>query len=239
MLKRGGSTKHAQGVQLFFKEEVRSHGWRTPDLRRLAHNLSREIYKTAGINFLVAVADNLFSGPVVEEKIFPVLLLEKLTAEFADDEFRLFESWLARITSWADHDALVHELIGPMIVAEPKRVPVVFEWAKAPDRWHRRAACVALIRGARRKQFFPQITRLSNLMLDQEDEMVEKGLSWLLRETAKANPKRTIPYLMKIRDRAPRRVLRTACETLSPAERLPVLGFARRDRLAGRRGGLR
>jgi 3-methyladenine DNA glycosylase AlkD len=126
-----------------------------------------------------------------------------------------------------------------MIMAEPKRVPSVFEWAKSGDRWHRRAACVGLIRGARHRQFFPEITRLSNLVLDHEDDMVQKGLGWLLRETAKADPKRTIPYLMKIRDRAPRRVLRTACETLSPAERLRVLGFARRDRLAGRRGGLR
>jgi 3-methyladenine DNA glycosylase AlkD len=44
--------------------------------------------------------------------------------------------------------------------------------------------------------------------------MVQKGLGWLLRETAKTDPKRTLPYLMKIRDHAPRLVLRTACETL-------------------------
>ena len=44
--------------------------------------------------------------------------------------------------------------------------------------------------------------------------MVQKGLGWLLRETAKFDAKRTVPYLMKIRGRAPRLVLRTACETL-------------------------
>jgi len=44
--------------------------------------------------------------------------------------------------------------------------------------------------------------------------MVQKGLGWLLRETAKFDAKKTIPYLMKIRGRAPRLVLRTACETL-------------------------
>jgi len=231
MLKRGGSAEHAQGVQWFFKGEVRAHGWRTPDLRRLAHQLTGEIYQTSGLNFLVAVADNLFSSRVLEEKIFAVLLLERLTAEFGDEHFRLFESWLTRICSWAEHDALVHDLIAPMMVAEPRRVAAVFEWAKSGDRWHRRAACVALIRAARRKQFFPEITRLSNLVLDQllhdqldqEDDMVQKGLAWLLRETAKADPKRTLSYLMKIRDRAPRRVLRTACETLNPAERRRVL----------------
>jgi 3-methyladenine DNA glycosylase AlkD len=62
--------------------------------------------------------------------------------------------------------------------------------------------------------FFPEITKLSNSLLGDEDDMVQKGLGWLLRETAKFNPKRTVPYLMKIRKRAPRLVLRTACETL-------------------------
>jgi 3-methyladenine DNA glycosylase AlkD len=54
--------------------------------------------------------------------------------------------------------------------------------------------------------------------------MVQKGLGWLLRETAKADPERTVPYVMKIRKRSPRLVLRTACETLSPAARKRVLG---------------
>ena len=67
--------------------------------------------------------------------------------------------------------------------------------------------------------------RLSNQLLQNEDEddIVLKGLGWLLRETAKADPERTVPYLMKIRKNAPRLVLRTACETLSPSARETVL----------------
>jgi 3-methyladenine DNA glycosylase AlkD len=89
---------------------------------------------------------------------------------------------------------------------------------------------VALIRGTREKKFFSQIVRLSNQLLRIKDErekdkdhMVQKGLGWLLRETAKADPARTVPYLMKIRNKAPRLVLRTACETLSAAKRRQVL----------------
>jgi 3-methyladenine DNA glycosylase AlkD len=71
--------------------------------------------------------------------------------------------------------------------------------------------------------FFPQITKLSDFLLTDEDDMVQKGLGWLLRETAKFNAKRTVPYLMKIRARAPRLVLRTACETLPVAVRKRIL----------------
>ena len=45
----------------------------------------------------------------------------------------------------------------------------------------------------------------------------------MLRETAKFDAKRTVPYLMKIRRRSPRLVLRTACETLPEATRMKIL----------------
>ena len=222
-LKDGGSAEHAAGVQWFFKDEIKSHGWYTADLRRAAVRSRREVRKEHGLDFLIEVADRLFSGSVLEEKIVAVFLLENLDREFRDTEFRLFENWLDRISNWADHDALVHDLIAPMIASKPTRAKTVFRWAKSADRWHRRAACVALIRGSRAKMFFPEINKLSNLLLADQDDMVQKGLGWLLRETAKFDAKRTVPYLMEIRRRAPRLVLRTACETLTPAVRKRVL----------------
>jgi 3-methyladenine DNA glycosylase AlkD len=222
-LKDGGSAEHAAGVQWFFKDKIKSHGWYTADLRRAAVRFRRELRKEHGLGFLVEVADQLFSGSVLEEKVVAVFLLEKLDSEFGDREFRRFESWLDRISSWADHDALVHDLIGPMIAAKPARTKAIFRWAKSPNRWRRRAACVALIRGARAKMFFPEIKKLSDLLLGDKADMVQKGLGWLLRETAKFDAKRTVPYLMQIRGRAPRLVLRTACETLPVAVRRRIL----------------
>ncbi|MFZ0139330.1 MAG: DNA alkylation repair protein, partial [Candidatus Sulfotelmatobacter sp.] len=207
ILKNGGSAEHAADVQWFFKDEIQSHGWYTADLRRAAVCFRREVRKEHGLDFLISIADQLFSGSVLEEKIAAVFLLEKLDGEFGDAEFKLFETWLDRIGSWSDHDALVHDLIAPMIASKPARAKTVFHWAESANRWHRRAACVALIRGSRAKMFFSEITKLSDFLLADEDDMVQKGLGWLLRETAKFNAKQTVPYLMKIRGRAPRLVL--------------------------------
>jgi len=222
-LRQGGSREHAKGVQWFFKEEVRSHGWYTADLRRFARQASREIQKTCSLPVLVEVADRLFTGKILEEKVFAVLLLEKSVARFGEREFKLFESWLDRVTSWADHDGLVHYLIGPLVAAEPRRTARALAWTKSRNRWRRRAAAVSLIRGARQRTFFPQIARVSDALLRDQDDMVQKGLGWLLREAAKADRKKTVPYLLRIRDRAPRLVLRTACETLPVAMRARVL----------------
>jgi len=149
----------------------------------------------------------------------------------------LFESWLDRVSSWADHDGLVHYLIGPMVAADHRRTARALRWAKSKNRWRRRAAAVSLIRAVRQKMFFPEIVRVSEAMLADQDDMVQKGLGWLLREAAKADPKTTVPYLLRIRDRAPRLVLRTACETLAPTTKSRALSrmssFASLRRLAG------
>ena len=219
----GGSAPHSAEVQHFFKEVVQSRGWRTADMRKVAVRFRRQIGKELGDDFLLAVSDRLFRGRVLEEKVFAVFLLEGQTDKFGDREFQLFEAWLDRITTWADHDGLVHYLISPMVAADPHRSRDVFRWARSKKRWHRRAACVALIRATRSKAMFAEIKRLSDFLLHDQDDMVQKGLGWLLRETAKADAKKTVPYLMTIRSKAPRLVLRTACETLPAEVRIRIL----------------
>jgi 3-methyladenine DNA glycosylase AlkD len=223
LLRDGGSAPHSAEVQWFFKEEIKSRGWYTAELRKVATRSRRSIVREQGMEFLVRVADELFTGQILEEKVFAVFLLEKQTHLLTEKEFRLFASWLDRISSWADHDALAHDVLAPMMIGEPVRVREVFRWAKSRNRWRRRAACVALIRGTRKKKFFPEVIRLSEILLADVDDMVQKGLGWLLRETTKYDPKRTVPYLIKIRERAPRLVLRTACETLPASTRKRIL----------------
>ena len=232
VIEDGGSAPHASEVQRFFKEEVQSRGWYTAELRKLSVRFRRTLLREMGYDFLLKVADKLFSGSILEEKACAVFLMEKLTGEFGDREFRLWESWLGRVSNWADHDALVHSLIGPMMVDEPRRAVKVFAWARGRNPWRRRAACVALIRGTRKKMFFPQVVKLSGMLLKDEHPMVQKGLGWLLRETVKADPQRGVRYLDTVRERAPRLVLRTAVETLSPELRAKIL---HRERVGSRR----
>ena len=223
VIQNGASAPHAEEVQRFFKEEVASRGWHTAELRKVAYRFHRVLLKEHGLDYLVSVADQLFQGRVLEERGMAVMLLEKSVPQFGPKQFLLFDEWLDRVSSWADHDGLVHYLISPMIADDPSRLPVVFQWARSPNRWRRRAASVALIRGARRRLFRLEIARLSEMLLGEDDDMVRKGLGWLLREHAKADPASAVKLLMKLRARAPRLVLRTACETLDAKTRSKVL----------------
>jgi 3-methyladenine DNA glycosylase AlkD len=224
VLKNGGSAPHTEEAQRFFKHEVQSRGWRTAELRKIAKGFRRAIVAEHGLPYLLLVADQLFRGEILEEKAFAVMLLEGMTKQFSREEFKLFESWLDRVSSWADHDALVHYLIGPMIAVDDGYLTRLPRWAKKKSVWHQRAAAVSLIHSTRQHKNFDHIQLITELLLPSNDDMVQKGLGWLLREAAKANPDETVAYLMTIRDRTPRLVLRTACETLPAATRDRVLG---------------
>src|SRR5271169_3649709 len=126
----GGSTPHTEEVQRFFKHEVQSRGWYTAELRKVARRFRRAILAEHGLPYLLQVSDQLFRGEVLEEKIFAVMMLEGMTGEFGRDEFKLFESWLDRVSSWADHDGLVHYLIGPMIAADDSLLSRLPRWAR-------------------------------------------------------------------------------------------------------------
>ena len=111
-----------------------------------------------------------------------------------------------------------------MVAADDHYLARPPKWAKKKSIWHQRAAAVALIHSTRQHKNFAHIELIAELLLPSDDDMVRKGLGWLLREAAKANPKQTVAYLMTIRERTPRLVLRTACETLPAIEKLRVLG---------------
>ncbi len=230
VLKNGGSAPHVEEVQWFFKQEVKSRGWYTGELRKVAVRFRRTILAEHDLSYLLEVADQLFRGNMLEEKVFAVLMLQGIVGEFGKREFKMFEGWLDRISSWADHDGLVQYLIGPILAADATLLSRPPRWAKSKKRWHRRAAAVSLIHCTRQHKNFADIQRITEMLLGDDDDMVQKGLGWLLREAAKANPKQTVEYLMTIRERSPRLVLRTACETLPVATRERVLAKARASR---------
>lgn len=227
VLINGASAPHVAEVQRFFKDEIQSRGWYTKELRKLARRFTRVIRGQEGLDYLVEVADDLFHGNILEEKVLAVLLLEPCAGDFGAADFKLFERWLDRVSTWADHDALVQYILGPMMVADPKRLRRVLVWSRSHNRWRRRASAVVLLRGTNQGLFWEEVQQISQALLEDDDDMVRKGVAWLLRETARFDGARTIPFLMSIREKAPRFVLRTACERLPPEDRTRILARSR------------
>jgi hypothetical protein len=109
--------------------------------------------------------------PVLEESAGRHHL--QIACRFGSAEFRRFETWLGKVVSWADHDALAMYLIGPLLVADPRRVKRPLRWAVSRSHWRRRAAAVSLIHGVRRGLFGGG--RRRRRLLADRDDMVRKA----------------------------------------------------------------
>ncbi len=220
-LKRKGSPAVARSVQRFFKEPVPAYGWRTAAVRKLAQRLRREI--AGDTRLLFAVAEKLFAGPTIEEQSLGVILLERAVQKFGAGEFRRLEGWLRHVKNWAACDALCVSLLGAILLREARLAARVRRWAHSRNFWRRRAAAVSLVPAARRGVHGKEIFRVATRLLCDDEYMVQKGVGWLLREAAKARGPEVVTYLLRMTKRAPRLVLRTACETLPARARRRIL----------------
>lgn len=222
-LRRKGSPAVARNVQRFFKEPVPAYGWRTAEVRRLGQRLRRELAADGGPRLLLVVAEKLFAGPTIEEQSLGVFLLERAVRRFGAAEFRRLERWLRHVNNWAACDALSVSLLGAILLGEKRSRARVHRWAWSRNLWYRRAAAVALVPAARRGVYANHIFRVATRLLGDEEEMVQKGVGWLLREAGKARHPRLVPFLLRVKHRAPRLVLRTACEKLPARARRRIL----------------
>jgi 3-methyladenine DNA glycosylase AlkD len=97
-------------------------------------------------------------------------------------------------------------------------------WATSPNRWRRRAAAVSLVPAARRGAMLHKALGLADLLMEDRDDMVQKGVGWMLKEASKPHPREVREYLLAWRDRASALVLRYASEKLPPGQRVLKTG---------------
>jgi 3-methyladenine DNA glycosylase AlkD len=218
---------YREGARAFFKEEVDLYGVRTPKVRRVAADAYREVkhWPDAARN---SFCRELWKSGKFEEGGIAVAVYQRLRRQCASREFRLFEKWIDRwVRNWAHCDGVSSWLLSASIENEPSLIRLLPPWTKSPNRWKRRAAAVSLLQEAKRGRHTDAIFDIARRLIEDEDDMVRKGVGWVLKETYPAKPRETVQFIESVRDRSARLVLRIAAEKMTPRDRERVL---RRDR---------
>ena len=99
----------------------------------------------------------------------------------------------------------------------PESVNTVKSWAESDNRWLKRAAAVSLIIPAKKGLFLQEAFEISDMLLNDGDDMVQKGYGWLLKEASRKRQKEVFKYVLKNRKTMPRTALQYAIE-LMPKE---------------------
>jgi 3-methyladenine DNA glycosylase AlkD len=100
----------------------------------------------------------------------------------------LYDHFIVDGAWWDLVDPVATRLVGPVLVADRRRVePIVRRWSVDADMWRRRAAILVQI-GARHATDVALLADVIDANADGADFFIRKAIGWALRECAKTNP---------------------------------------------------
>ncbi len=213
-----------KGVENFFREPADAYGVRAPGVKTVAREACREV-KSWPDAALEKLAAELWKSGKLEEAGIAILIYRQRAKRCGAREFRLFERWIDRyVHNWANSDGVASWLLAASIGNEPALIGELHGWVGSPNRWKRRAAAVALLQEAKQGRNTGAIFRIAGALLEDPDDMVQKGVGWVLKETYPKKPAEVMRFLLPRAARTPRLVLRLAAEKMTAADRARLLG---------------
>jgi 3-methyladenine DNA glycosylase AlkD len=159
----------------------------------------------------------LFRSDYSEEAAVASVRTPKLTSQFEPADLAIFKRWIdTYVNDWAKCDTFCNHTIGNFVEMYPESINEIVSWTSSPNRWMKRAAAVSLIIPARKGQFLKEIFTISDRLLTDKDDMVQKGYGWMLKEASKLHQDDVFQYILKHRKEMPRTALRYAIEKMPP-----------------------
>ena len=218
-LARHDKPANRANYQQFFKEKLKEpYGLKVPILRRIANECFKEVKGKPAKEILDTCDELLASGERYMRAIAFIWAL-KVKADYRKTDFARFERWLKNyVNNWGNCDHFCG-ISGELLVLYPELVSRTKKWAKSKNRWFRRAAAVSLIEPVRKRLMLKEVFRTADLLLTDDDDMVQKGYGWMLKEAGNQFPDEVFKYVMKNKQKMPRTALRYAIEKYPQAKR--------------------
>lgn len=211
--------KNVEKYSRYFKEGFDAYGLSEQLLRdKVQEILSRPDFN---MKLLLKAAPLLLKTGKYEQTSFAILLLNAHADRFDVKTFKSVEKWFSvGISNWAHCDVLCGTTLKEFMARRLITLDDLSGWRTAENKHQRRAVPVAMLNLLKTaKDFKPLFQFIEPLMLDPEDK-VQQGLGWFLREAWKLQPRLTEAFLLKWKDRSPRKIYQYATEKMSPEDKL-------------------
>jgi 3-methyladenine DNA glycosylase AlkD len=213
-LRRNINNRYKESIQRFFKEKVKNYGVKSAAVKKIAREYFVDI-KNLDKEEIFRICSELLKSGYSEEKSIAFDWLFQLKKQYQKQDFKIFEQWLNKyVSDWGDCDNFCTGAFGEFILQFPRFFNKIRIWAKSKNRWMRRASAVILIYSTRRGKFIEESLKIADILLIDEDDLVQKGYGWMLKELSNLYPNLVFRYIMKNKYSMPRTALRYAVEKL-------------------------
>jgi 3-methyladenine DNA glycosylase AlkD len=200
--------------QRFFKETIMCYGIKTPTVTAIARKYWKEV-KGRSKAEIFSLCEELYQSAYLEESFIVSEWAHALSGRYEKDDLAVFRRWIdTYITNWASCDGFCNHTMGNFMEQCPEHIDELKHWTQSQNRWMRRAAAVSLIVPAKHGKFLKESLEIANLLLTDDDDMVQKGYGWLLKEASRMHTDAVFSYVMENRRGMPRTALRYAIELM-------------------------
>jgi len=213
----GDPEKKAQ-LKRYFREPIESHGLTSQQTKEIAKKYYPEV--KGDLTLAICLTGELLSHKNLSYSSVALRILERFSRHLEPGHFPVFDGWVDHLTNWATTDHLCTKIIAETVKKDPALVENLLEWTGSENRWRRRAAAVSLVPMARRGEQLGDVFRVANRLMTDGDDMVQKGVGWMLKEASKKHPDEVREHLLRWREESPALILRYASEKLPKGKRV-------------------
>jgi len=211
-LKQKGSRKIVKEKRRFHKEDITCYGLTVRQIQEIVEKFYPMVQDD--LELALKVGEALLKSKVMEEGSVAIRILQKMTNKFTPHLFETFDRWIDYCTNWSITDTLSYRLIGEVLTLDASKIEQLLRWTTSKNRWRRRAAAVSLVKPALKGIFLNEVFMIAERLMTDSDDMVQKGVGWLLKDASWKHPKEVSDFLLKWKEEAPALVLRYASERL-------------------------
>jgi len=224
MLKAVSSEANRRSTERFFKDYVDAIGVKATDIRPISREVIKWTRVNGGFPQALMLIKPLWKNGKLEERMVACALFYEYRDEFDDSSWRTATSFIRDLHDWASCDYLSADILGAHLYRHPDRRAELVRWTGAGNLWKRRAAAVSLVKYARKGTYLPDVWKVAAPLMPDAEDMVRKGVGWLLREAARTAPEEVVKFIKKHEHRTCRLIMRTAAETMPQKLKEDLLG---------------
>lgn len=203
-----------ESTKRFFKENIKSYGVKSVTVKKICSD-NFKLVKNLGKIEIFKLCEELWRSGFLEDTFIASEWAYKLRDNYKPEDFIVFERWVGNyIANWASCDTFCNHSVGSFIETYPEYLGELKKWATSQNRWVRRASAVSLIVPAKKGLFLNDIFEISDILLKDAEDMVQKGYGWMLKVASSVYEQKVFDYVLRNKSNMPRTALRYAIEKM-------------------------
>ena len=222
-LKKLANPEKAKILQGFFKTGKGQYGEDDIFLGIVVPEQRKVAKKYANLN--LGEIKKLLSSKIHEHRLVSLFILanqyQKADKQTKKKIFNFYLKNAKNINNWDLVDLSAPNIVGDYLLNKDKSI--LYKLAKSKNIWEKRIAIMATFSFIRNNGFDATL-KISEILLEDEHDLIHKAVGWMLRELGKRNQAIEEKFLKKYYKKMPRTMLRYAIERFSENKRKSYLG---------------